>query len=124
MRTDRLVPGQTGIKRIFSALRYSLQGFRSAFQNEEAFRQEIFASILIIPLALYFGDSGLERALLIAVWILVMVVELLNSGIEAVVDRVGAEYHALSGIAKDVGSAAVLLSLINFALVWILVLFT
>lgn len=124
MRTHRLVPGQTGIKRIFSALRYSLQGFRSAFQNEEAFRQEIFASILIIPLALYFGDNGLERALLIAVWMLVMVVELLNSGIEAVVDRVGAEYHALSGIAKDVGSAAVLLSLINFALVWLLVLFS
>lgn len=122
MRTNRLVAGQSGLKRLFSALRYSLQGLRAAFRNEAAFREECYLSILIIPLALYLGGTGLERAVLIGAWLQVMIVELLNSGIEAVVDRVGEEYHALSGLAKDVGSAAVLLSLITAGLVWLLLL--
>lgn len=122
MRTDRLVAGQSGLRRLYSALRYSMQGLRAAFRHEPAFREECLLSILIVPLALYLGDSGLERALLVGVWLQVMIIELLNSGIEAVVDRVGQEYHALSGIAKDVGSAAVLLSLVTAGLVWLLLL--
>lgn len=122
MRTHRLVSGQSGFKRLFSALRYSIQGLRSAYRNEAAFREECLLALVLIPLALYLGNSGVERALLIGAWMLVMIVELLNSGVEAVVDRVGAEYHALSGIAKDVSSAAVLLSLLGAAVVWLLVL--
>ena len=123
MRTSRLVAGKSGLKRLFSALGYSLRGLKAAFHNEPAFREECLIAILLIPLALYLGDSGSERAMLIGAWLLVMIVELLNSGIEAVVDRIGEEYHALSGIAKDVGSAAVLLSLVAAVLIWVLVLF-
>lgn len=119
MRTDH----QIGLKRLFSALHHSLQGLRTAFHNEPAFQAECWIAVVLIPLALYLGDSGIERALLIGVWLLVMIVELLNSGIEAVVDRIGTEYHALSGIAKDVGSAAVLLSLLAAIVTWILLLF-
>lgn len=122
MRTNRLVLGQTGLKRLWQALRYSLNGLQAAYRNEPAFREEALASLVLIPLALYLGDSGMERAILVAVWLQVLIVELLNSGIEAVVDRVGAEYHTLSGIAKDVGSAAVLLSLLSAAVVWLLLL--
>ena len=122
MRTSRLVIGKSGLKRLLSALRYSLQGLKAAFHNEPAFRQECYVAVILIPLALYLGDSGIERAMLIGAWLLVMIVELLNSGIEAVVDRVGEEYHALSGIAKDVGSAAVLISLLAAVLIWVLVL--
>lgn len=114
--------GQSGLKRLWRALRYSLQGLRAACRHEPAFREEVILSVVLIPLALYLGDSGVERALLVAVWLQVLIVELLNSGLEAVVDRVGAEYHALSGIAKDVGSAAVLLALLTAAGVWILIL--
>ncbi len=115
--------GKSGLKRLYSALRYSLQGLRVAFRHEPAFREECFVAIVLLPLALYLGDNGMERAMLIGAWLLVMIVELLNSGIEAVVDRVGGDYHALSGIAKDVGSAAVLLSLVAAVTVWLLVLF-
>lgn len=123
MRINRFIAGKGDLQRLFNALRYSLQGLKAAFRNEPAFRQECLIAIVLIPLALYLGESGVERAMLIGAWLLVMIVELLNSGIEAVVDRVGEEYHALSGIAKDVGSAAVLVSLVAAVLVWLLLLF-
>jgi diacylglycerol kinase (ATP) len=115
-------PGERGLKRIFSAMGYSLQGLRSCWRNEAAFRQELMAAVVMVPLALLLGQSGVEKALLIGALMLVLIVEVLNSGIEAVVDRIGHEHHDLSGLAKDLGSAAVMLSLLNVALVWGLVL--
>ncbi|NNG12473.1 MAG: diacylglycerol kinase [Halobacteria archaeon] len=112
----------TGLQRLLRATVYSWQGLAAAFRNEAAFRQEVALSLIVIPLALWLGDSGTERALLVMVWVLVLVVELLNSAIEAVVDRIGAERHALAGRAKDIGSAAVLIALINAGLVWLIVL--
>jgi diacylglycerol kinase (ATP) len=116
-------PGETGIKRIISAFGYSMNGLKSCWKMEAAFRQEVLASIILIPLGLYLGQSGTEKALLVGICLFVIIVEVLNSGIEAVVDRVGHEHHELSGLAKDLGSAAVLLSLTLFALIWALVLF-
>ena len=109
--------------RLFRAFGYSFQGLRAAFVNEAAFRQEVILAIVFIPLGLWLGATGLERALLVGSVLLVMIVELLNSGIEAVVDRLGDEHHELSGRAKDTGSAAVLFSLVNAVAVWILILF-
>jgi diacylglycerol kinase (ATP) len=114
--------GTSGLRRLVKATQFSWQGFKAAFTNEQAFRQEVFLAAVLIPLALYFGESGIERALLISTVLLILIVELINSGIEAIVDRVGTDHHELSGRAKDIGSAAVLLSLINAALVWALVL--
>jgi diacylglycerol kinase (ATP) len=114
--------GTTGLARLLKATQYSWQGIRAAFANEQAFRQEIFLAIILIPLGLYLGGNGFERALLVSVVILILIVELVNSGIEAIVDRVSIDKHELSGRAKDVGSAAVLLSLVNAAVVWVLVL--
>ena len=114
--------GTTGLARILIASKYSWNGLKAAFANEAAFRQEIFLAIILIPLALYLGENGFERALLISVVVLILIIELVNSAIEAIVDRVSSEQHELSGRAKDVGSAAVLLSLINAAVVWCLVL--
>ena len=114
--------GTTGLSRLIKATRFSCQGLKAAFENEAAFRQEVFLCIVLIPLGLYLGNNGIERALLISVIILIPIIELINSGIEAIVDRVSTEKHELSGRAKDVGSAAVLLSLINAAVVWGLVL--
>lgn len=111
-----------GPVRLLNATVCSVNGLRAAFRNEAAFRQEIFLALLFIPAGLWLGETGVERALLLAVVILVMIVELINSGIEAVVDRFGGEIHELSGRAKDVGSAAVFLALINVVVVWGLVL--
>ena len=116
-------PGETGIKRIISAFGYSMKGLKACWRSEAAFRQEVMASVILIPLGLYLGQGGVEKALLAGVCIFVMIVEVLNSSIEAVVDRVGHEHHELSGLAKDLGSAAVLLSLTLLALIWALVLF-
>jgi diacylglycerol kinase (ATP) len=116
--------GDTGIKRVIRAGGYSWKGFVAAFRNEAAFRQELALTVLLLPLAFWLGDNALERALLIAVWLLVPTVELLNSGIEAVVDRISAERHPLAGRAKDVGSAAVFLAFSNAAIVWAVILFT
>jgi len=116
-------PGETGLRRIISAAGYSLKGLRSCWKNEAAFRQEVMAGVVMFPLSLYLGNSGLEKALLVGSLMLVLIVEILNSGIEAVVDRIGHEHHDLSGLAKDLGSAAVMLSLFNVALIWALVLF-
>lgn len=112
-----------GLKRIVNATIYSVAGFRAAFTHEEAFRQEFYLAVIMIPLGLWLGQSGVEKALLIGVLMIVLIVELLNSGIEATVDRVGLEHHELSKRAKDIGSAAVTFSLMNVVVVWGLVLF-
>ena len=112
-----------GIKRIMNATVYSMQGFKAAYDHEEAFRQECYLAIILIPLGLWLGENGIEKALLISTVLLVFIVELLNTGIEATVDRVGFEKHELSGRAKDIGSAAVFMSLVNVLVVWVLVLF-
>jgi len=112
----------TGIDRIIKAFGYSCQGLSAAWRHEAAFRQEILACIVLVPLGLWLGGDGIERALLILVVLLVPLVELMNSAIEAVVDRFGEELHPLSGRAKDVGSAAVMVALSIAAIVWALVL--
>ena len=115
-------PNGTGIDRIIRATRCSLQGMRAAWRHEQAFRQELLLCLLLAPLGLWLGSGGLERAMLLGSLVVLLIVELLNSAIEAVVDRVGTEHHELSGRAKDLASAAVLLALVNIALVWALVL--
>lgn len=112
-----------GFQRLYKATIYSLQGLQAAYRNEAAFRLEVFLSIFLIPLGLWLGENGTERALLVGSTLLVMIIELINSGIEAVVDRFGGDHHELSGIAKDIASAAVLLALVNFLVIWSLVLF-
>jgi len=111
-----------GIARIVNATIYSWQGLKAAVRNEAAFRQELAAFVVLAPLGYWLGDTGLERAVLIGSLLLVLITELLNSGVEAVVDRTGSERHELSGRAKDLGSAAVLIALINVVVVWVLVL--
>ena len=100
------------------------EGLGAAFRHEDAFRQEVIAALLLLPLALWLGDSGVERALMVFPVLLVLVVELLNSAVEATVDRISLENHALAKRAKDIGSAAVMVSLLNLLLVWVLVLST
>lgn len=114
--------GKTGLRRVWNAMHYSLDGLRAAYQHESAFRQEAWLAAVLIPLALWLPVSGLGKGMMIASILLVLVVELLNSAIEAVVDRVSLERHHLAKRAKDAGSAAVLLALCNVALVWGLVL--
>ena len=114
--------GKTGLTRVWNALFYSLDGLKAAIRHEDAFRQELLLSLVCIPLALWLEPGAIGRALMIAALFLVLIVELVNSAIEAVVDRVSLENHHLAKRAKDIGSAAVLLSLINAAAVWALVL--
>lgn len=114
--------GNTGAKRVLLATLYSWRGMKAAFRKEEAFRQESILAMVLIPLAVYLGDTGVDIALMIGSVILVLIVEILNSAIEAVVDRISFERHKLSGRAKDMGSAAVFLSISNLILVWVLVL--
>jgi len=116
-------PGDTGLTRWLSAVKYSWQGIRDAYKLEAAFREEITVAIIAIPLAFYLGESAIETILLAGSVILLMVVELLNSAIEAVVDRVGDEYHALSGRAKDMGAGAVFFTLMLVVMVWALILY-
>lgn len=116
--------GAQGFERIIKATVYSWQGLKASFQNEAAFRQELLLTLIMAPVGLWLGESGAERALLVGVLLLVLIVELLNTGIEVMVDRIGDEPHELSGLAKDMGSAAVFVSLVNAAVIWILVLFT
>lgn len=114
--------GKTGLRRICNAAQYSLDGLRAAYRHEDAFRQEIWLTLIAVPLALWLGDSAPERALLIASVLLVLIVELLNSAVEATVDRVSLERHELAKRAKDAGSAAVMVALLAAAVVWGLVL--
>jgi diacylglycerol kinase (ATP) len=118
---ERLKP--TGFTRILRAFGYSAKGFAQAWREEAAFRQESALAVLVIPLGLYLGHSGLERAMLVSPMLLVLIVEILNSAVEAVVDRSGMEHHRLAGMAKDMGSAAVLLSFLLLGAVWFLVLY-
>ncbi|VAX11661.1 Diacylglycerol kinase [hydrothermal vent metagenome] len=115
--------GNNGLTRLVKACGYSMAGFRAAFANEQAFRQEVYGLIILVPLGLFLGETGVERALLVGSLLLVPLAELINSAIEAVVDRIGTERHELSGRAKDIGSAAVLLSIVLASAVWLLVLF-
>lgn len=115
--------GKTGIQRLWNALGYSLQGMASALRHEEAFRQECLLSVLLVPVAIFIPVGGTEKALMIGSVLLVLIVELLNSAVEAAVDRISLENHQLAKRAKDIGSAAVFLSLINVAVVWALILF-
>ena len=107
---------------MWNALGYSLQGMASAFRHEDAFRQECLLAAFLIPAALLIPVGGTERALMIASVLLVLIVELLNSAVEAAVDRISLENNLLAKRAKDIGSAAVFVSLINIAVVWLLVL--
>jgi len=119
---DRYKP--RGMTRVLRALGASLRGLAGAFRDEAAFRQELAFAAVVIPLAFWLGHSGVERALLIAPVLLILIVELVNSAIEATVDRIGFERHALAGLAKDIGSAAVLMSFVLLTAVWLLVLLT
>lgn len=114
--------GKTGLQRLFNAVGYTWDGLRAAFKHEDAFRQEVFLALLLIPLALYLGKTGVERALMIAAVLGVLMVELLNSAVEAAVDRISLEHHLLIKRAKDMGSAAVMIALVNAVVVWGLVL--
>jgi diacylglycerol kinase (ATP) len=108
--------------RVIRAFGYSFQGFRHAWREEAAFRQEAILAAVLIPIGLYLGRSGMERAMLAIPVLLILVVEILNSAVEAVVDRSGTERHPLAGMAKDMGSAAVFLSFVILGTVWLLVL--
>jgi diacylglycerol kinase (ATP) len=111
-----------GMGRVVRAFDSSFKGFAGAFRDEAAFRQELFFACVTLPLAIWLGHTGVERAVLAAPVLVVLIVELLNSAIEATVDRIGLERHALAGLAKEIGSAAVLLSFILVGVVWVLVL--
>jgi diacylglycerol kinase (ATP) len=114
--------GKTGVRRLLNAFGYSCAGLQEAFRNEDAFRQEVLLASVLIPLAFFLEHDMLGRALMIACVLLLLIVELLNSAIEATVDRISLDDHRLAKRAKDIGSAAVLLSLLNLVIVWALVL--
>lgn len=122
-RQDNTRKSKIGVARIWNAFLYSVQGISAAFKHETAFRQEVLLAVILIPTALLLPADGTGKALMMASVLLVLIVELINSAIEAVVDRISPEYHPLAKRAKDFGSAAVFLSLINVPLIWTLVLF-
>ena len=114
--------GKTGIKRILNATSYSIAGFKAAFSNEEAFRQIVWINIILIPISFFVDVSRVEQALMISVCLLAIIIELLNSAIEAVVDRISLDQHPLSKNAKDMGSAAQFVGLSIIVVVWLLIL--
>jgi len=114
--------GKTGLKRVWNALHYSIDGLKAAYRHEDAFRQEALLALILIPAAFFMPASGIGKALMVGSVLLVLVVELLNSAVEAVVDRVSLDHHLLAKRAKDIGSAAVLISLLNVLVIWTLVL--
>ncbi|MGB9331919.1 MAG: diacylglycerol kinase [Steroidobacteraceae bacterium] len=116
---DRYKP--RGMTRILRALASSLRGLKGAYREEAAFRQELALALIVIPLGLWLGHGATERVLLTAPAVLILIVELLNSAIEATVDRIGFERHALAGLAKDIGSAAVLMAFVLLVVVWLIV---
>ena len=115
-------PNAKGIKRLINACIFSVAGFKATWEHEEAFRQEVILFVITTPLAIWLGETNIEKLLLIGSMVLVLLVELLNTAVEAVVDRVGFEHHELSGRAKDIGSAAVMMSLAWAAVTWALIL--
>ena len=114
-------PNNSSIRRIINAFRYTFAGLKAAWVNEESFRQETSLIILVVPLAIWLGSSGTQRALLIGIYLIIPLVELLNSAIESIVDRIGEERNELSGKAKDLGSAAVFTSICIALTVWIII---
>jgi diacylglycerol kinase (ATP) len=114
--------GATGMRRLINATRYSFSGLAAAARHEDAFRQELLLAATLVPLGLWLGANGAERALLAGSVLIVLVVELLNSAVEATVDRISLDDHRLAKRAKDIGSAAVMIALVNVALVWALIL--
>lgn len=119
-----MVSKVTGFARLYYATRYSLQGLKAAFNSEPAIRQELAAMCVLIPLACYLNVSGVERAIMIASLFIVLITELLNSGLEALCDHISTDMHPLLGKAKDIGSAAVFVALVMVAAVWGLILFS
>jgi diacylglycerol kinase (ATP) len=115
--------GKTGIRRLINAAGYSLAGLLAAIRNEDAFRQELALAIVLIPLGLWFGPGGVAKAALVASVLLVLIVELLNSAVEAAVDHTSLDRHPLARRAKDIGSAAVLVALMNVLATWTLIFF-
>jgi len=115
--------GKTGLTRVWNAFHYSMAGLAAAYRNEDAFRQEVWLAAVLVPLALWLPVSGVGKALMIASVLLVILVELVNSAVEAAVDRISFEQHHLAKRAKDIGSAAVFVALVNAVVVWGLVLF-
>jgi diacylglycerol kinase (ATP) len=122
MQGESPFKGKTGMRRVINAARYSLEGLAAAARHEDAFRQELILAAVLVPLGLWLGADGVERALLVGSVLMVLVVELLNSAVEATVDRVSLEDHQLAKRAKDIGSAAVMMSLLTVGVVWLLVL--
>jgi diacylglycerol kinase (ATP) len=114
--------GKTGLRRVWNAFFYSMEGLRAALRHEDAFRQEVILAAILIPVALFLPATGAGKALMAGSVLLVLIVELLNSAVESTVDRISYENHELAKRAKDIGSAAVLISLLNVAAVWLLVL--
>jgi diacylglycerol kinase (ATP) len=114
--------GKTGLRRLMNAFGYSIAGTLAAFKHEDAFRQEVVLAVVLTPVALYFGETAIHQALMIGSLLFIIIVELLNSSIEATVDRISVKHHKLAKRAKDIGSAAVFFSLINAAVIWFLLL--
>jgi diacylglycerol kinase (ATP) len=114
--------GKTGLTRLVNAFGYSIAGTLAAFKHEDAFRQEVLLAVVLTPVALYFGETAIDQALMISSLLFIIIVELLNSSIEATVDRISVKHHKLAKRAKDIGSAAVFFSLINAAMIWFLIL--
>ncbi|WP_439240080.1 diacylglycerol kinase [Lonepinella sp. BR2474] len=112
----------TGFTHLINSTRYSLQGLKSAVQNEAAFRHELFLGIFIVPLAFWLAKDKVELAFMLGSYLIVLVAELLNSAVECAIDRIGTERHELSGRAKDQGSAAVFVAIVNFVVVWALMI--
>ena len=115
--------GKTGLTRVWNAFHYSMAGLAAAYRNEDAFRQEAWLAAVLIPLALFLPVGALGKALMVASVLLVIIVELVNSALEATVDRISLDHHHLAKRAKDIGSAAVFVALINVVVVWSLILF-
>ncbi|MCA0184934.1 MAG: diacylglycerol kinase [Proteobacteria bacterium] len=114
--------GKTGLTRVWNAFHYSMAGLAAAYRNEDAFRQEVWLAAVLLPLALWLPVGAIGKALMIGSVLLVIIVELVNSGLEAAVDRISLEHHHLAKRAKDIGSAAVFVALVNVVAVWSLVL--
>jgi len=124
LQSNSIRPGvkPTGLSRLLKAFGNTGKGLMGCWREEAAFRQECVLAVILIPAGIWLGHTGVERAMLVAPILLVLVVELLNSAIEATIDRIGAERHALSGLAKDLGSAAVFLAFLMLGISWILIL--
>jgi len=114
--------GKTGLRRLINAFGYSIAGTLAVFKHEDAFRQEVILTAILTPVAIYYGETAIDQALMIGSLLLIIIVELLNSSIEAAVDRISVKHHKLAKRAKDIGSAAVFFSLINAAVIWFLIL--